>query len=73
MNAIVLALYAVLRRFGILAGLAIIGTVAGGWSEWLSRAIDENAADATWLTSLWLLVEFVQKFYRESRKAPVAK
>lgn len=73
MNPIITALLAILRRLGIIAGIAIIGTVAGGWSDWLVQAINESGADAKLATIIWILVEFVQKLIREAKKAPVTK
>jgi len=68
-KALLITLGAFLRRFGALAGTALLAFLAEHWVGWLDGALQGNSGTAKWLPLIYLGIEFVQKLWRERNKA----
>lgn len=69
MTPILVALWAVVRRVAIVLGAGVLTYLGGAWPEALKKALESNADTVAWIPFVWAVIEFVQKWLRERKKA----
>jgi len=68
-KALLITLGAIVRRFGTLAGTALLAFALEHWAGWLQGALQGDPKAAGWLPVIYFVIEFAQKYIREHAKS----
>jgi len=71
-RALLITLKALGRRFAVLAGTGLLAYCTDQWTHWLRKAMEGDTVSAGWIPAVWLMIEFAQKFIRETARQSAA-